>query len=184
MAYDPRSTRARLLRAAIREFSAYGLAGGRVDRIADSAQVNKRAIYDYFGSKQALFEAAVQWVADDLIESVALRDGELADYAGELFDYLRANPDAPRLLGWRRLERPAVAPQLAEGFDAQLRTIRTSGALDPVDLAILVVGLANAWDLTGPDLVAAGGEDPTDADRIAGHRAAVIEAARRLQSPG
>ena len=37
------------------EFSAYGIAGARVDRIASAAKANKQAIYAYFGSKDALF---------------------------------------------------------------------------------------------------------------------------------
>ena len=40
-----------ILAAAREEFSRYGLAGARVDRIADAAGLNKRLIYYYFTSK-------------------------------------------------------------------------------------------------------------------------------------
>jgi AcrR family transcriptional regulator len=178
------TTRENLLEAAIAEFSAYGLAGGRVDRIALEAGANKRAIYDYYGDKQALFEAAVQHVAQALIAAVPLDATDLAGYAGALFDYLMRHPETSRLISWRRLERPDAAPRLAERFFGQIDAIggapSDGGLIGPVDLVILVIGLANAWDLTGADLVTADGSDYRDPDRIARHRRAVVEAARRL----
>lgn len=182
------TTRENLLEAAIAEFSAYGLAGGRVDRIAHEARANKRAIYDYYGDKQALFEAAVRHVAQALIDAVPLDASDLAGYAGALFDYLMRHPETRRLIGWRRLERPDAAPRLAERFFGQIDAVSSArsggGPIDPVDLVILVIGLANAWDLTGADLVAADGSDDRDPDRIARHRQAVVEAARRLADEG
>jgi AcrR family transcriptional regulator len=184
VAHDSEATRKKLLDAAITEFSAYGLAGGRVDRIAQEAAANKRAIYDYYGDKQALFEAAVSHVAQALIDAVPLDPADLAGYAGTLFDYLLRHPEARRLLGWRRLERPEAAPRLAERFFWQLGTVSPAssgdGTISPVDLVILVIGLANAWDLTGADLVGADGSTYTDPGRVARHREAVVEAARRL----
>ena len=50
------TTRDQILTAAVREFAHYGFAGGRVDRIAKLAAVNKRMIYHYFGSKQGLWD--------------------------------------------------------------------------------------------------------------------------------
>lgn len=184
MTRNSAATRENLLEAAIVEFSAHGLAGGRVDRIAYEAGANKRAIYDYYGDKRALFGAAVRHVAQALIDAVPLDATDLAGYAGALFDYLMRHPEASRLLSWRRLERPDAAPRLAERFFGQIDTISSaqavSGTIGPVDLAILVIGLANAWDLTGADLVAADGSDYGDPGRIARHRQAVVEAARRL----
>jgi AcrR family transcriptional regulator len=60
MPWDSQATRRRLLEAAIMEFSAYGIAGARVDRIASAAKANKQAIYAYFGGKDALFAAAFE----------------------------------------------------------------------------------------------------------------------------
>jgi TetR/AcrR family transcriptional regulator len=56
-------TRARILDAATREFSANGLAGARTERIAEAASVNKALIYYYFRSKDALYAAALEAVA-------------------------------------------------------------------------------------------------------------------------
>lgn len=48
-------TREKILQAALHEFSVHGLAGARVDRIAEEAGVNKAMIYYHFESKEALF---------------------------------------------------------------------------------------------------------------------------------
>jgi TetR/AcrR family transcriptional regulator len=55
------SSRDIVLKAAIAEFAEYGLSGGRVDRIAKRAKLNKQAIYYYFKSKDALFGAALAY---------------------------------------------------------------------------------------------------------------------------
>ena len=55
----PRSRRADILAAAEREFIAAGYAGGRIERIAASAGVNKQLLFHYFASKDGLFTGAV-----------------------------------------------------------------------------------------------------------------------------
>ena len=59
-ARDPEGTRRRILAAATDEFARYGLGGARVDRIAARARANKRMLYYYYGSKEALFLAALE----------------------------------------------------------------------------------------------------------------------------
>src|SRR6204780_5409011 len=56
-------TRKTILRAAIREFSAHGLAGARTDAIAESAKVNKALLYYYYKSKSGLYAAAIEEVS-------------------------------------------------------------------------------------------------------------------------
>ena len=57
---DADATRARILKAAKKEFARRGLAGARVDRIAERAQANKRMLYHYFGSKEKLFQTVLE----------------------------------------------------------------------------------------------------------------------------
>jgi len=57
---DAERTRQALLAAAEIEFSAKGLAGARVDVIADQAAANKRMLYYYFGSKEELYLAVLE----------------------------------------------------------------------------------------------------------------------------
>ncbi len=57
---QPAATRRNILHAAIAEFAAEGLAGGRVDEIAARAGVSKRMLYHYFGNKDALWLAVLE----------------------------------------------------------------------------------------------------------------------------
>ena len=54
------STRQKILDAAVEEFARHGLGGARVERIAQRANANKRMIYYYFRSKEALFLAVLE----------------------------------------------------------------------------------------------------------------------------
>jgi TetR/AcrR family transcriptional regulator len=57
-------TRARILDAALGEFSFNGFAGARTERIAEVASVNKALIYYYFQGKEDLYAAALESVAE------------------------------------------------------------------------------------------------------------------------
>ncbi|MCW5222798.1 TetR/AcrR family transcriptional regulator [Verminephrobacter aporrectodeae subsp. tuberculatae] len=59
-ARNPEHTKQLILDAARVEFSRAGLAGARVDRIAETSGANKRMIYHYFGSKEQLFTAVIE----------------------------------------------------------------------------------------------------------------------------
>lgn len=56
---DPVRTRAAILAAARAEFAERGLEGARIDAIANRATINKRMLYHYFGSKDALYCAVL-----------------------------------------------------------------------------------------------------------------------------
>jgi TetR/AcrR family transcriptional regulator len=57
---DAERTKQALLAAAEIEFSTKGLAGARVDVIAEQAAANKRMLYYYFGSKEDLYIAVLE----------------------------------------------------------------------------------------------------------------------------
>ena len=65
-------TRARILHAALQEFSALGFAGARMDQIAAGAGVNKALLYYHFDSKERLYVAAVELI------SATIRDQSMA----------------------------------------------------------------------------------------------------------
>ena len=110
MPWDSQDTRRRLLEAAIMEFSAYGIAGARVDRIASAAKANKQAIYAYFGSKDALFAAAFEDRIRDFHASVLFDEYDLAEYGGRMFDKFEGSPETLRLVLWYQVERMAGPP--------------------------------------------------------------------------
>ncbi|TWT38907.1 TetR/AcrR family transcriptional regulator [Blastopirellula retiformator] len=65
--------RAAIVAAAVKEFEACGFDNTRMNKIAETAEVSKRTVYNHFESKDALFLAIVQ----------------------ELLDTTEAMPDAP-----------------------------------------------------------------------------------------
>lgn len=70
-------TRAKILDAAVQEFSANGLAGARMDQIASVAGVNKALLYYHFDSKENLYGAALEMIATktrDATMATFLRD--------------------------------------------------------------------------------------------------------------
>jgi AcrR family transcriptional regulator len=70
---NPEATKADILAAARIEFAKAGLAGARVDKIADQSGANKRMIYHYFGGKEQLFAAVVE----DAYTNIRSREREL-----------------------------------------------------------------------------------------------------------
>jgi TetR/AcrR family transcriptional regulator len=57
---DGAATAAAILGAATKEFANHGFGGGRVDRIAERAGVNKRMIYHHYGHKRGLYLAVLE----------------------------------------------------------------------------------------------------------------------------
>jgi AcrR family transcriptional regulator len=187
-ARDSTATRARILDAAIAEFTTHGLAGARIDRVAEAAGANKRSIYVYYENKELLFNAALHRVLSDLTAAVPLTEDDLPGYAGRMFDYTLAHPQAIRMSMWRKLERPAAGPNDSEVYAEKIATMATgrtgtTSGLPPTDLIVLIFGIAAAWHICPDDLLSADGSDPTSAERIAVHRAALVEAARRVCAP-
>lgn len=158
VAYDSAATRARILTAAAAEFAEHGVAGARVDRIADAAKANKRAIYDYFGDKKTLFAAVLARLMSELAEAVPPGDTDLGTYAGQLFDYHRAHPEALRLLLWEALE---MGDDPVPDEDARTRhyhdkitatdSTMTTGHGDPRTVTFFTLGLVG-WSLAMPQL--------------------------------
>ena len=83
------ATRERILEAALAEFSAYGIAGARVDRIAQAAGCNKNLIYIYFEDKETLF-TTVQGAASAQFHNAA------PSTAGTAWTWRSGRPSAPR----------------------------------------------------------------------------------------
>jgi AcrR family transcriptional regulator len=63
---NPEKTRENILQAAITEFVLQGLAGARVDAIAERTQTSKRMIYYYFGSKEQLYVEVLEKLYGDI----------------------------------------------------------------------------------------------------------------------
>jgi AcrR family transcriptional regulator len=102
---DPERTKADIIEVATHELSEKGLAGARIDVIAEATRTSKRMIYYYFGSKEGLYIAVLEEAyrrirdietnlhLDDLAPEDALRK-----LVGFTVDYQLANPDFIRLV--------------------------------------------------------------------------------------
>jgi AcrR family transcriptional regulator len=178
-------TRARILAAATSEFAERGLAGGRVDRIAVAAEANKERIYAYFGSKEGLFDASVEAIIGELLDTVPFDAVDLPGYAARLYDFTLGHPQLIRLALWHSLERPGSIEQLPQSADSTVRKIRTltaaqrDGLVDaslPADRMLpLILGLVHAGLILAPL--------PTDPVEVAAQRDAVRVAVSRLVNP-
>ena len=161
---DAEATRRRLIAAAIKEFAAYGLAGGRVDRIAAAAQANKAQIYHYFGSKDELFDAAFAAMVTEITADLPPDADDLVAYAGRLFDNYERRPEVRRMAAWRRLERGDSHPPLeliAQSNHATIHAIseaqkagKISDRFAPVDLLALILTIAAMWPALTHELTA------------------------------
>ncbi|WP_030770664.1 TetR family transcriptional regulator [Streptomyces sp. NRRL F-2664] len=190
MARDSHATKARLLDAAFSEFATYGIAGARVDRIAEAAQANKRLIYVYYGNKEQLFDAVLQRALETGSESVPFDADDLPGYAGAVFDHLVERPELMRLVLWKQLERPGSTSTEAESYESKIASVRRAqeagriaADFTPEDVLTLVIALSQAWfaAVGGPAAGAAGPAWP--APRLAAHRAAVVESVHRITTP-
>ena len=109
------ATKDRILDAALAEFSAHGIAGARVDRIAGAAKCNKNLIYIYFEDKDTLFNTVICKHISRIHQEQPFTPGDLPAYAAKIFDWVLANPDlcgSWRGPPWSKLRppTPSAAP--------------------------------------------------------------------------
>jgi AcrR family transcriptional regulator len=160
MPWDTARTRQRLLDAAVPEFAEYGPEGARLARVATRAGINKERIYQYFGSKEKLFEAVLDSELRKLAAAVPLtpeQAADLGDYAGRVFDYHHRHPHFARLLAWEGLLRPdqVVAEQERAGhYTEKVRAVaaalaerhgRPADEPDAGRLTYAVIALTAGW---------------------------------------
>lgn len=181
MRHDSAATRARLLAAAYEEFVRVGLAGARVDRIANAAKANKQAIYAYFGSKEALFDAVLADRLRILADVAPFTPDDLPGYAGALFDALVADPGVQRLSLWKMLEVPEASEGEVDAHvskAAALADHHGAGMTAATDVMMITLAAALSWNTTAAKI--RNPLDEEDAQRLAEHRAAVVTAVAAL----
>ncbi len=177
---DPVATRKKLLTAARLEFARHGFAGARVDEIAERAGVNKQLVYHYFGDKDALYLAVLEWVYADIREQERQLNLEglpperaIRKLIEASFDYLATNPDfivllndenrggARHVRGSTRLE--AMHSPLVRSVSHILNEGVRSGVfrkgIDPIQLYISIAGLGYFYLSNTPTLSAIFGKD-------------------------
>lgn len=171
---DAASARDFILDAAIREFAAKGLAGARMDAIARDAHVAKGLVFHHFGSKEALWHAALERIysilraGQDAAEIDALGPVEgIRRLAQSTFRLFREHPEIVALMNEENLHRARhvkAAPRIRALYNPLFETIerllergRREGLFrDGVDVTALYIALsglgyfycANRWTLS------------------------------------
>jgi AcrR family transcriptional regulator len=154
--------RENILEVATREFSEKGLAGARVDEIAERTNTSKRMIYYYFESKEGLYRAVLEKVYEQirLIESGIDIEGlspeeALRELVRVTFDWHNKHPDFVRLvmnenihqgehlgsLGGIKSRRQTIVELLRRVLTRGVKAGRFRADIDPVDLHMSISAL-------------------------------------------
>jgi AcrR family transcriptional regulator len=177
---DGEQSRHRLMEAATAEFAAMGIAGARVDRIAEDASVNKAQMYRWYGSKEGLFDAVFARSLDRIVDAVPFTPDDLPGYVAALYDAYLEAPDIVRLASWYRLERVPTGDLLAGHagrWDEKLSAIERAQAegrivdgIAPADVYALLIAIAGTWSPVAGTFTAA----PGDGEAAHARRRAVL----------
>ncbi|HEV7322461.1 MAG TPA: TetR/AcrR family transcriptional regulator [Ensifer sp.] len=135
---DPQRTQEDILIVATEEFSTHGLAGARVDAIAERTRTSKRMIYYYFGSKEGLYLAVlersyrkIRTLEEDLHLSNLPPEEALRQLIATTFEHDEANPDFVRLVSIENIHHAAHMMRSEAIRDLNVSVIETiAGILD------------------------------------------------------
>jgi AcrR family transcriptional regulator len=160
---DAERTKQAILDAAKVEFAEKGLAGARVDAIAEQSGANKRMLYYYFGSKEDLYIAVLEDVYGAMRRTESELDVTHLEPMNGLrrliefkFDYYLQNPIVIRILAGENLLDAQFLKRskrlrnlhlsVVESLEAVLEAGRKAGimkaGLDPMQLYISIAGLS------------------------------------------
>ena len=185
MAWDTERTKQLLLDAATWEFCDHGMAGARIDRIAERAGVNKERIYQYFGKKSELFGIVLERQLAAIMEAVSIEGTgveAITTYTGRVFDYHTTNPALSRLTFWEGLEceRPTAPEARAAAADGKVARVRAAlpevSDEDARELLLTILTLVDGFQVLGTTDRIYTGDTARDPARTAQRRAAVIAA--------
>ena len=156
---NPEKTRENILQEAIVEFVQQGLAGARVDAIAERIHTSKRMIYYYFGSKEQLYVEVLEKLYGDIrntetrMNLTALEPREAIRRLVEFtFDHHDQNVDFVRIVSIENIHNAeyvkrtdtikAMNSKILEGLGETLRRGAELGlfreGLEPLDVHLLI----------------------------------------------
>jgi AcrR family transcriptional regulator len=200
---DPERTMAGIIAVATAEFAAKGLAGGRIDAIADATHTSKRMIYYYYGSKEGLYLA----VLEDAYRRIRATEAELnlanlspeealKALVGFTFDHHHSNQDFIRLVMSENIQRGTFLAQSKLIQELNVSAIQSIEALykrgvkagvfrkglDPIDIhasisALTFFNVSNRYTF---DLIFK--RDGQTAKALAARRQSVVEMVLRFVS--
>jgi AcrR family transcriptional regulator len=144
-------TRERVVGAALETFAEQGFAGSSVRDIARKARIRVSSLYHYFPSKEALYEAVLAKLQDEvrtLTFGVISQSPDLRamgrESVGKIFDFLLANPAYVKLGFHDRLDGvPLFDRRVTDRWlglmDGLMKPAELQGLVKAVDPAFLLV---------------------------------------------
>ncbi|MEM8748071.1 MAG: TetR/AcrR family transcriptional regulator [Actinomycetota bacterium] len=191
------ATRLALLDAAVQEFSAHGFEGASTRAIATRAGTHQPQINFHFGSKEALWRAAVDHVFEQLDRLLGDAVPDIAGageaitpdaFADGLRAIVRAVAQLPELNRIMVLEATADSDRLAwiverhtrpryDIITGAWRELRRTGSVAPIDETVLyytVVGAASLAYVNAPEARHLLGGDPIDDAFVDAHADALV----------
>ncbi len=116
---NAQASRKRLIDAAIDVFSRNGPKGATIDEICDTAQLNKRLAYHYFGNKEGLYKEALRTIYQQFFDlevelgSMLLPVEELlVVLVTNYYAFIDANPNFVKMISYENLNEGRIAQQL------------------------------------------------------------------------
>jgi TetR/AcrR family transcriptional regulator len=201
---DPVATRKKLLAAARHEFARSGLAGARVDEIALRAGVNKQLVYHYFGDKDALYLAVLEWVYEEIrtqerkLNLTGLPpERAIKKLIESSFDHLARHPDFIVLLndenrnGARHVRASLRLEDMHSPLVSMVSKILKEGVragtfrkgVNPVHLYISIAGLSYFYFSNTPTLSTIFGRDLASASARRARRKHVVDLVMQALRP-
>jgi len=193
---DAERTQLAILAAGEDEFADKGLAGARVDAIAEQAGANKRMLYYYFGSKEDLYVAVLERAYGEMRQAengLNLANLEPLDAIRRLvefkFDYYRDHPRMIRLLAGENMQKATFLKrsrrlrEMQNSLDIVLHAVLEAGekkglvkpGIDPLQLYISIAGLSYFYFSNAATLSTAFGRELMDTVELTARRAHAVE---------
>jgi TetR/AcrR family transcriptional regulator len=193
---DAERTQQGILAAAEVEFCDKGLAGARVDAIAEQSGANKRMLYYYFGSKENLYVAVLERAYGAMRQAereLNLIDLDPLDAIRKLvefkFDYLLHHPAIIRLLAGENmqnakfLKRSRLLRDMHNSLANVLQAVLAAGqkkglvksGIDPVQLYISLAAVSYFFFSNAATLSTAFGRELMSPSELKDRRAHAVE---------
>jgi len=197
---DAEATRARILKAAVREFARHGYAGARGERIAKTARSSERMVYYYFANKEGLFRAALETVYASLRDAertVHLDDEDplaaLESFCRFVWDYYLQHPEFIGLVNTENLQQARhlrrsprlgelvspVVGLLAELLERGQRAGAMRAGVDPAQLYVSIASLGYFYLSNQHTLSAVLGRDLLAPEHLQAHWRSAADMIRR-----
>ena len=159
---NAQKSRQRLIDAAIEVFSRHGPKGATIDEICDTAKLNKRLAYHYFGNKEGLYKEALRTIYNQFFD-LEVELGSMLLPAEELlqvlvtnyYAFIHANPNFVKMISYenlnygrsaRKLKLPDSKSSIFTALELALKKGQAEGRfrsdIDIPDLLMTIPGLS------------------------------------------